>query len=78
MNKLDTELIKQAMEDWKTWKDRPNACTLDWGVIKRPHKILVHKHNKNGELEVVDSYYEDCYETILIEANSGCCFIFSI
>ncbi len=34
MNKIDTAIIKQAMEDWKTWDDRPTACTLDWGVIK--------------------------------------------
>lgn len=34
MNKLDTRKIQKAMEDWKTWKDRPMGCTLDWGVIR--------------------------------------------
>lgn len=34
MNTIDTNVIKQAMIDWKTWEDRPNSCTLDWGVVK--------------------------------------------
>lgn len=82
MKYMDTDLISQAMENWKTWSDRPNACSLDWGVVKRPHKILVHKHNKNGKLEVIDSYYEDSYDTVFIEGNLpyalGCYGYFSI
>lgn len=69
MKYMNTDVIAQAMEDWKRWEERPNACSLDWGIIRRPHKILVHKQNENGKLEVVDSYNEDCYETILIEGN---------
>lgn len=69
MKYMDTELIAQAMEDWKQWKDRPNACSLDWGVVRKPRKILVNKQNENNKLEVVDSYNENCYETILIEGN---------
>lgn len=74
INKLDTNIIKQAMEDWKTWKDRPNSCTLDWGVIKKPHKIIVNKHNDKGELIKINEYLEDGYDTIFIEANAGCCY----
>lgn len=70
MNKLNTELIKEAMEDWKTWEERPNACVIDWGVIKRPHKISVHKH-VNGNLVKTGEYYEDCYETVLVECNTA-------
>lgn len=70
MKYIDTDLITEAMEAWKTWEDRPNVCSLDWGVAKRPHKILVHKKNENGKLEVVDSYYEDGYDTLFIEKNS--------
>jgi hypothetical protein len=66
------------MQDWKKWKERPNSCTLDFGIVKRPHKILVHKHNEQGELEIVDSYYEDGYDTILIEGNLPYALIFSI
>ena len=50
MKYMDTDVIAQAMEDWKRWEERPNACSLDWGVIRRPHKILVNKQNKNGKL----------------------------
>lgn len=82
MKYMDTDLISQAMEDWKTWSDRPNACSLDWGVVKRPHKILVHKQNDNGKLEVIDSYYEDGYDTVLIEGNTmtslGCYGLYSL
>lgn len=52
MNKIDTATIQKAMIDLKAWKDRPNSCTLDWGVIEQDKE----------------------YKTILIEANSGCCY----
>lgn len=68
MKYMNTDLIAKAMEDWKTWVNRPNACSLDWGVIKRPHKILVHKQI-DGKLQLIDSYYEDGYDTIFIEGN---------
>lgn len=34
MKYMNTDIITKAMEDWRTWKDRPNVCSLDWGVIK--------------------------------------------
>lgn len=34
MKYMDTDLIKRAMKDWVLWKDRPNACSLDWGVAR--------------------------------------------
>lgn len=63
---MDTSLIEEAMETWKTWEDRPNACSLDWGVAKIKDKDD-------------DKYY---YKTILIEGNLpyalGCYGYFSI
>ena len=53
MNKIDTDIIQEAIDDWKTWKERPTACTLDWGVAR------------------ID---KNTYKTLLIEANSGCCY----
>ena len=54
MNKLDTDVIKQAMEDWKTWEDRPNSCTLDWGVIRTngliENKFIPNYTNKYKEV----------------------------
>jgi len=64
MNKLDTSIIKQAMKDWIKWKDRPSSCTLDWGIIRV---------KKDSASEIVASE-EYTYKTILIEANSGCCY----
>lgn len=79
MNKIDTNLIKQAMEDWKTWDDRPNSCTLDWGIIRIDSNI-----EKNFKPTYsVENRYTDIskfnekgfeYKTILIEANAGCCY----
>lgn len=90
MNKLDTNIIKQAMEDWKTWEDRPNSCTLDWGVIRVKEPITKefksnykmptnfygeknkNRYYKNNFNTIVSEDYT--YKTILIEANSGCCY----
>jgi hypothetical protein len=69
MKELDTELIECAMKDWITWKDRPNACSLDWGVVKGPHKIIINKMDKNKQLVKIDEYYEDGYDTVFIEGN---------
>lgn len=86
MNKLDTNVIKQAMEDWKTWKDRPNSCTLDWGVIRIKDKIKteftptyapssIRNVGKNNYKDITTFETEGyIYKTILIEANSGCCY----
>lgn len=77
MNKLDTDVIKQAMEDWKTWEDRPNSCTLDWGVI-RTNGLIDNKFipNYTNKYKEVNNFKTKgyIYKTILIEANSGCCF----
>lgn len=35
MKCMDTDLIEQAMNDWKKWESRPNSCSLDWGVIRK-------------------------------------------
>lgn len=40
MKYMDTELISQAMEDWKKWDNRPNACSLDWGVVRLKNNSL--------------------------------------
>lgn len=53
MKYMNTDVIAQAMEDWKRWEERPNACSLDWGVAKIKDKDD-------------DKYY---YKTILIEGN---------
>lgn len=34
MKYMDTDLIKRAMKDWVRWEERPNACSLDWGVAR--------------------------------------------
>ena len=34
MKYMDTDLINEAMEEWKTWEDRPAACSLDFGVVR--------------------------------------------
>ena len=34
MKYMDTALIEKALEDFKTWEERPNVCSLDFGVIK--------------------------------------------
>lgn len=85
MKYMDTNLIKQAMEDWKTWDDRPNACSLDFGVIRvkepQQHEFKTNysmSSNMYGE-KYKNKYYNDnfskyftegySYKTVLIEGN---------
>ena len=35
MKYMDTNLIQSAMEDWKNWENRPNSCSLDFGVVRK-------------------------------------------
>ncbi len=52
MNKIDTKIINNAMKDFATWKDRPNSCSLDWGVTKDGRTLLI---------EMNSSYSLGCY-----------------
>ena len=45
MKNMNTDVIVQAMEDWKTWDERPMACALDWGVTKDGRTLLVEKNS---------------------------------
>lgn len=67
----DPDFIDSVIESFKTWEDRPVACSLDFAVIERPHTISVHKHSKNGELTKVGEYEEAALETIFLEANDA-------
>ena len=53
----DTSVVQQALEDWKTWDDRPHSCSMDWGVAR-----LKTTNKDTGKEEYI-------YKTILIEAN---------
>lgn len=41
MNLINTTVIEEAMKDFKTWKNRPMACALDFGVTKDNKTLLV-------------------------------------
>lgn len=41
MNLLNTTIISEAMEDFKSWKERPMACAIDFGVTKDGRTVLV-------------------------------------
>lgn len=69
MRHMDTELIECAMKDWLNWPERPMACSLDWGVVKRPHKFVRYKYNENREPVKIGEFYEDAYDTLFIEGN---------
>jgi hypothetical protein len=63
------EVIDNALASFKTWKDRPVACSLDFAVILRDHTIGQYRHDKSGKLCRIGSYKEPCEETIFLEAN---------
>lgn len=51
----DPQVIDSALEQFKTWKDRPTACSLDFVVVE-----------KNGDIKTVfleqnDAYALGCY-----------------
>ena len=73
MQYIDTNVIKQAMEDWKTWEDRPAVCSLDWGVIKVKAKIEKEFTPTYPKVticsnKIIEDGYE--YKTVFIEKNS--------
>jgi len=45
MNLMDTEVIEAAMKEFATWEDRPNACSLDFGVTKEGKTVLVEMNS---------------------------------
>lgn len=64
---LDNMVIQKVMNTFKSWKDRPVACSLDFAVIEE-HKF----YNNLGEevaYETDDERVE--YKTILLEANDA-------
>lgn len=86
MQYIDTNVIKQAMEDWKKWEDRPMVCSLDWGIIREKAKInkefktnYTMSSNFYGE-KTKNKYYNEkfnkiveegyVYKTVFIEKNS--------
>ena len=70
---MDTNLIENAMKDWKDWRDRPNSCSLDFGVV------CECKDKNSGDSITGNDYL---YKTVLIEANTsyalGCYGLMSI
>ena len=75
MKYMDTDLISKALSDWETWDNRPNACSLDFGVIKikEEKKIFFipeyHKGRKGRRYPDEDITYTYKYKTVLIEGN---------
>lgn len=73
MKYMDTALIAQAMEDWKKWENRPNACSLDWGIarvkepITREFKTNINSRYKDFDNKIRTEEY--VYKTVLIEGN---------
>jgi hypothetical protein len=73
MKYIDTDLIAKAMEDWKKWDERPNSCSLDWGII-RVKEPIEHEFKSNytmsgnfyGERNK-NKYYNDKFKTIVTE-----------
>ena len=83
MRYMDTKLISKAMEDWKTWKERPNSCSLDFGVIRvkeivessfTPTYISPkYKNSKNNIYTDISIFNKEeyVYKTVLIESNGA-------
>lgn len=51
----DPQVIDSALEQFKTWKDRPAACSLDFAVVEKNDDI------KTVFLEQNDAYALGCY-----------------
>lgn len=44
MKLIDTNLIDNAIKDFITWEERPNACSLDFGVTKDGRTLFIEKN----------------------------------
>jgi len=45
MNKINTEIIKEAIDAFKTQPDRPAACSLDFGVTDDARTLLIEQNS---------------------------------
>lgn len=52
MKDMDTNLIDNAIKDFTTWEERPNACSLDFGVTKDGRTLFIEQNS---------SYALGCY-----------------
>lgn len=87
MKYMNTDVIAQAMEDWKKWDNRPNACSLDWGVVRTAGQVkstFTPSYCGNKAYNEAQTFYHDgiIYKTVLIEGNLpyalGCYGYYSI
>ena len=40
-NKLNILVIEQALKEFVDWKDRPNSCSLDWGITDKGKTLFI-------------------------------------
>lgn len=45
MNKINTQVIENAIKDFTTWKERPSACSLDFGVTKEGKTLFIEMNS---------------------------------
>lgn len=61
------EVVDKVIEAFKTWKDRPVACSIDFAVVERKGKVA--EQTENG-LVPIDKEYA-YYDTIVLEVNDA-------
>lgn len=45
MSMMDMSIIESAIKDFRTWEERPNACSLDFGVTKDGRTLLIEQNS---------------------------------
>lgn len=45
MNKMNCDIIYNALNDFNSWKERPNACSLDFGVTSDGRTLFIEQNS---------------------------------
>lgn len=45
MSEMNTTLISQAIKDFTQWEERPNACSLDFGITDKGETVLIEMNS---------------------------------
>jgi len=79
MTMIDTTIIDNAIKDFCTWEERPNACSLDWGVTKDGRTLLIEQNSAYalGCYGLCSNYYAkmiSAYVSQISETTDECDF----
>lgn len=67
----DYEVVEKMLDKFKTWENRPTACSMDIAVIDTDIPVKIVKEDDNGNEILIGWRRRPNYKTILVEFNDA-------